>query len=85
MSTKSILTKSISVLIDAPFFNRSNSANRLSYDDVFMRRIFDSYIIREDNIFDRSIQEYAKGIEVLRESERIRQDIIDFEQSLWEY
>lgn len=73
------------ILIDAPFFNRSNSAARLSYDDVFLRRVFDSYIIREDNIFDRSIQEYAKGIEVLRESERIKQSIIDFEQNLWEY
>ena len=73
------------VLINSPYFNRSNSANRLSYDDVFLRRVFDSYIIREDNIFDRSIQEYAKGIEILRESERIKQSIIDFEQNLWEY
>ena len=73
------------VLINAPFFNRNNSAARLSYDDVFLRRVFDSYIIREDNIFDRSIQEYAKGIEILHESERIKQSIIDFEQGLWEY
>ena len=73
------------VLIDAPYFNRLNSAARLSYDDVFLRRVFDSYIIREDNIFDRSIQEYAKGIEILHESERIKQSIIDFEQGLWEY
>jgi gliding motility associated protien GldN len=73
------------VLIDAPFFNRSNSANRLSYDDVFMRRVFDSYIIREDNIFDRSINEYAKGAAALHESERVKQSIIDFEQNLWEY
>ena len=73
------------VLIDAPYFNRLNSAARLSYDDVFLRRVFDSYIIREDNIFDRSINEYAKGVEALRESERIKQSIVDFEQSLWEY
>ncbi len=73
------------ILIDAPFFNRSNSAARLSYDDVFLRRVFDSYIVREDNIFDRSIIEYAKGLDALRESERIKQSIIDFEQNLWEY
>lgn len=73
------------VLINAPYFNRSNSAARLSYDDVFLRRVFDSYIIREDNIFDRSINEYAKGIDALYESERIKQSIIDFEQSIWEY
>ena len=73
------------VLINAPFFNRSNSAARLSYDDVFLRRVFDSYIIREDNVFDRSINEYAKGVAALHESERIKQSIIDFEQSVWEY
>ncbi len=73
------------ILVNSPFVSRTNSAARLSYDDVFLRRVFDSYIIREDNVFDRSIQEYAKGIEVLRESERIKQSIIDFEQNLWEY
>ena len=73
------------ILVDAPFFNRSNSAARLSYDDVFLRRVFDSYIVREDNIFDRSIIEYAKGLDALRESERIKQEIIDFEQNVWEY
>ena len=73
------------ILINAPFFNRSNSAARLSYDDVFLRRVFDSYIIREDNIYDRSINEYAKGVKALKESERIKEEIIDFEQNLWEY
>ena len=73
------------VLVASPYFNRSNSAAKLSYDDVFMRRIFDSYIIREDNMFDRSIHEYATGVDALRESERIKQSIIDFEQNLWEY
>ena len=73
------------VLINAPFFNRMNSAARLSYDDVFLRRVFDSYIIREDNVFDRSINEYAKGVDALLESERIKQSIIDFEQGVWEY
>lgn len=73
------------ILIDAPFYNRSNSATSLSYDDIFMRRVFDSYIIREDNVQDRSIADYAKGIDALYESERIKQSIIDFEQNLWEY
>lgn len=73
------------VLAEAPFFNRNNSAARLSYDDVFMKRLFDSYIYKEDNVYDRSITDYAKGIDVLYESERIRQEIINYEQNLWEY
>lgn len=73
------------VLVKAPFYNRNNSAMELSYDDVFSKRIFDSYIIKEENIFDRNINSYAKGVEAMKESERIKQEIIDFEQNLWEY
>ena len=73
------------VLSEAPVYNRNNSAARLSYDDIFMKRQFDSYIYKEENVYDRSIQDYATGIEALKESERIKQDIIEFEQNMWEY
>lgn len=73
------------VLSEAPVYNRSNSAARLSYDDLFMKRQFDSYIYKEENVYDRSIQDYATGIDALKESERIKQDVIDFEQNMWEY
>ena len=73
------------LLAKSPFFNRHNSSAQLSYDEVFIHRMFDSYIIREENMFDRNINSYAKGVEALKESERIKQSIIDFEQQLWEY
>ena len=73
------------VLSEAPFYNRGNSAARMSYDDVFWKRMFDSYIYKEENVYDRSISDYAKGVEAMRESERIKQEIIDFEQNVWEY
>lgn len=73
------------VLVQHPFHNRSNSAAQLNYDEVFMKRMFDSYIVREENVYDRAIEEYAKGIDGLKESERIKNSIIDFEQNLWEY
>ena len=73
------------VLAQAPFYNRNNSAARLSYDEIFLKRMFDSYIYKEDNMFDRNIREYAQGVDALLESERIKQSIIDFEQNLWEY
>ena len=73
------------VLSEAPVYNRNNSAARLSYDDIFMKRQFDSYIYKEENVYDRSIQDYATGIEAVKESERIKQDIIEFEQNMWEY
>lgn len=73
------------VLSEAPFYNRNNSAARLSYDDVFWKRLFESYIYKEDNVYDRSISDYAKGVDAMYESERIKQEIIDFEQNVWEY
>lgn len=73
------------VLVQAPFYNRNNTSNRLSYDDVFLKRLFDSYVYREDNIYDRTIADYAQGVDALRESERIKQEIVNFEQFLWEY
>lgn len=73
------------VLSEAPFFNRNNSAARLSYDDVFWKRMFDSYIYKEENVYDRRIGDYATGIDALYESERIKQEIINYEQNVWEY
>lgn len=73
------------VFASAPYYNRQNSAAQLTYDDIFWKRMFDSYIYKEDNVYDRSIREYAQGIDALLESERIKQSIIDFEQNLWDY
>ena len=67
------------------FFNRDNPGAALNYDQVFMMRMFDSYIYKEENPYDRRINDYAKMEKALYESERIKQEIIDFEQNLWEY
>ncbi len=66
-------------------FNRHSDAYRLSIDDVFYKRMFNSYIIKETNVYDRSIVEYAVGFDALLESERIKDEIFVFEHDLWEY
>ena len=73
------------VLAKAFAFNRNNSAQRRTYDEVLQKRIFDSYIIKEENVYDRYINSYAFNIDALYESERIKNEMFDFEQSLWEY
>ena len=47
--------------------------------------IFDSYIIKEENVYDRYINSYAFNIDALYESERIKNAMISFEEGLWEY
>ncbi len=67
-------------------FNRFNDAKRISYDDMFLQRRFNGYILAESNVYDnRSIKDYEIGRNALLESERIKKVIFDFEQDLWEY
>ena len=48
-------------------------------------RLFSSYIVKEDNVYDRFIENYTSGIDQVLESERIKQQIFDFEHNLWEF
>lgn len=67
-------------------FNLHNgAAARLSYDDVFMKRLFNSYITKEENVYDRQINQYAVGVDALIESDRAKNSLLEFEESLWEY
>lgn len=73
------------VFAKAEVFNRFNGANRLTYDDVFWKRMFSSYIYKEDNEYDRKISEYATGMDALLEAERVKKQLFEFEQELWEF
>jgi gliding motility associated protien GldN len=73
------------VLAKAEVFNRFNDAARRSYDEVFMKRIFNSYVYKEENVYDRRISEYAQGLDALLEAERVKMELLNFEQGLWEY
>jgi gliding motility associated protien GldN len=74
------------VLVNAEVANRFNSAQRLTFDDIFAKRMFNSYIIKEDNVYNRRIDDYkANPLDALLESERIKQEMINFEIDLWEY
>ena len=66
-------------------FNRFNDAERRSYDDVFWKRMFGSYVIKEENVYDRSIADYTKGLDALLESERVKDELFIKEHDLWEY
>jgi gliding motility associated protien GldN len=63
----------------------NNDATGLSFDDVFMKRIFTSYIVKESNAKDDRIKDYAQGIDKLYESERIKKSLLDWELNLWQY
>jgi gliding motility associated protien GldN len=66
-------------------FNRFNTAERKTFDDIFWKRQFSSYIVKEENVYNRTIVDYKTGMDALLEAERIKLDIINFEHDLWEF
>ena len=65
--------------------DRNNGA-RPSFDDIFMKRRFASYIYKESNIKNRNLLEYnITASEVRREQDRIKTQLVNFESDLWEY
>jgi gliding motility associated protien GldN len=73
------------VFVNYEAFNPQNDAQRMSFDDLFAKRIFDSYIDKEENVYDRNINQYAQGIDALLESERIKSELFTWEHDLWSY
>jgi len=74
------------ILAGAEVFNMKNESAKISYDDLFLRRFFSSYIYKEPNVKDVRVEDYASNPEdFLMESERIKQKLFNFEQSLWDY
>lgn len=73
------------VFVNYESFNPQNDAQRISYDDILAKRIFSSYIIKEENVYDRKISSYASGIDALLEAERIKKEIFNWEHDLWSY
>lgn len=73
------------ILAKEEVFNPQNDWQHISWDDLFNMRVFESYIYKESNIYDRNIQEYATGTDALLESDRIKQKIFETEHDLWEY
>ncbi len=66
-------------------YMRHNDAERRTMDDIFWKRMFSSYIRKETNVYDRTIGEYATGLDALLESERIKGEIFNYEHDLWHY
>ena len=67
-------------------FNTQNTARNSSYDDIFLKRVFNSYIVKEENIFNnRDISQYLTSKDAMLESKKIENSIFDYEQNLWEY
>jgi len=66
-------------------YNSRNDAMSMSFDDLFWKRQFSSYITKESNVADRPINSYKDGIDALLEAEDIKKEIFIKEHDMWNY
>jgi gliding motility associated protien GldN len=71
--------------VSAEVYNKGNDAERRTYEDIFWKRRFSSYIYKETNVYNRRISTYLGGLDALLEAEKIKEDIFNMEHDLWEY
>jgi len=74
------------VLANHEVFNVNNDAERRTFDDIFYKRKFSSFIIQETNVYDnRQIAEYRYGLDAQLEAEKIKDFMFKIEHDLWEF
>jgi gliding motility associated protien GldN len=66
-------------------FNMHNGAQEMTFDQLFQMRMFQGYIVKEDNVYNRGVSPTWKGVDALMESERIKNDLFTLEHDLWHY
>lgn len=73
------------ILVKANAYDENNTNAYRTYDDVFIDRYFDSYVIRESNRFNRQITDYVTGTDAIVESQTIEDKVFNIESDMWEY
>lgn len=73
------------VLAREKVFTYGNDAAPITWESLFEMRFFSSYIYKESNVYDRRLQDYVQGLDLLLEADHIKQSIFNFEHDLWEY
>ncbi|MDR1725868.1 MAG: gliding motility protein GldN [Bacteroidales bacterium] len=73
------------LLANTEVYNPYNDAMRMSYDDLFIKRRFSSYVMQETNVYSRRISDYLTGEDALLQSNKIENDLFLMDEDMWEY
>jgi gliding motility associated protien GldN len=71
------------VLAKEAMFSSNSDTKNLTWDDVFESRIFASYITKESNVRDVRLQDVYSGVDILHESDKIKEGIRNYEADLF--
>lgn len=74
------------IFASQPVYNEYNQSSQITFDDIFFKRKFNGYIFKESNVYNnRRVEEYTSGLDVLIQSEKVKEKIFNFEHDLWEF
>ena len=58
----------------------------MTFDDFFSQKLYASYLLGDSNMFNRMLLDYViDPAKVRKEQNRIENELLNFEQDLWEY
>lgn len=66
-------------------FNTHSDAERRTYEDIFWKRQFASYIFQASNVYNRPLGAFTTGIDRLLEGEKIKHKMFAIEHDMWQY
>ena len=66
-------------------FMEGNDASLITWEDLFEMRFFSSYVYKESNVHDLRLQDYLSGVDLLLASDKIKNEIFNYEHDLWSY
>jgi gliding motility associated protien GldN len=74
------------VLAQYEVFNPDNDVARMTWDDYFEGRFFSSYIYKISNPFDARFKDMGMSqLDVLQESQKVSDDLLNKEHDMWVY
>jgi gliding motility associated protien GldN len=56
-----------------------------TWEDIFEKRYFASYITKENNVQDLRLQEIYSGVDLLMESDKIKNELFNREHDMWSF
>jgi gliding motility associated protien GldN len=63
-----------------------NDSQRLTYDEFFAQHLYSTYLLGDSNINNRMLLQYlVDPLKIRKEQQRIENELLNFEQDLWEY
>lgn len=74
-----------SLFVHNEAFMGENLAKQPTWEYIFTTRMFNSYVTRESNVYNRSIVDYLTGVDALMEAERIEAKLLNISLDMWEY